>query len=283
MELIAGEPNYIVEHVRLWSLSFLRHLTRAPLQHESNCSFTFDFTQVYWNSRLHTEHERLVQLFKPNDVIADVFAGVGPFAIPAAKKGCAVFANDLNPNSYKYLSVNIDQNRVEDLVRPSCEDGRDFIRTVARRAAAEPFAAYTGPRLTRTQQRAQRRAREDGDHAPGAIQSAGHSGQSEGQPAPRRTVNHFVMNLPDSAITFLDSFRGILSASREGSLADDDVGVARDLSGVYDDLLPMVHCHCFTRELQFADAEKDIRQVRSLAVYSSFPGKIILMTLLPAR
>lgn len=84
-------------------------------QHESNCAFTFDFTRVYWNSRLHAEHERLVQLFEPEDVIADVFAGVGPFALPAAKKGCGVMANDLNPDSYKYLAQNIQNNKVIDL------------------------------------------------------------------------------------------------------------------------------------------------------------------------
>lgn len=61
---------------------------------------------------MHTEHERLVQTFKPEEAIADVFAGVGPFAIPAAKKGCAVLANDLNPESAKYLSINVTNNRV---------------------------------------------------------------------------------------------------------------------------------------------------------------------------
>jgi tRNA (guanine37-N1)-methyltransferase len=69
---------------------------------------------VYWNSRLHTEHDRLVKLFKPEDLIADVFAGVGPFAIPAAKKGCAILANDLNPNSAKYLQRNADDNKVRE-------------------------------------------------------------------------------------------------------------------------------------------------------------------------
>ena len=81
-------------------------------KHESDCRFLFDFSRVYWNSRLHTEHGRLVDLFKPEDVVADVFAGVGPFAIPAAKKGCGVFANDLNPNSYEYLEKNIVGNKV---------------------------------------------------------------------------------------------------------------------------------------------------------------------------
>ena len=67
---------------------------------------------MYWNSRLHTEHERLVQLFSADDVIADVFSGVGPFALPAAKKGCGVLANDLNPESYKWLLHNIGSNKV---------------------------------------------------------------------------------------------------------------------------------------------------------------------------
>lgn len=86
-------------------------LIRAS-QSENDCRFTFDFREVYWNSRLHTEHERLITKFDKGDLVADVFAGVGPFAIPAAKKGCAVLANDLNPSSHKYLTLNIAENRV---------------------------------------------------------------------------------------------------------------------------------------------------------------------------
>jgi tRNA (guanine37-N1)-methyltransferase len=111
MELLAGEPNYIVEHVR--SPPFLCLLnTNHTKQSESDCRFTFDFSRVYWNSRLHTEHARLVDMFQPHELVADVFAGVGPFALPAAKKGCAVLANDLNPESYKYLTLNIKDNKV---------------------------------------------------------------------------------------------------------------------------------------------------------------------------
>ncbi|CAG8701993.1 5848_t:CDS:2, partial [Scutellospora calospora] len=105
MEILAGENNMITE------------------VKESNCRFRFDFSQVYWNSRLHTEHGRLLSMFKKGDV----FAGVGPFAIPAAKKGCIVYANDLNPASYNYLMENIKLNKVHDKVYPYNLDGKLFI------------------------------------------------------------------------------------------------------------------------------------------------------------
>ena len=57
---------------------------------EHGCVYEFDFSKVYWNSRLQTEHKRLADKFTPSDVVCDMFSGVGPFAIPAAKKGCLV-------------------------------------------------------------------------------------------------------------------------------------------------------------------------------------------------
>ena len=84
---------------------------------------------MYWNSRLHTEHERIVNLLTPGEVLADVFAGVGPFALPAAKKGCAVLANDLNPNSFKYLSSNIKDNDVSSLSNVTTVDANNLSRS----------------------------------------------------------------------------------------------------------------------------------------------------------
>ncbi len=101
----------MLSHMLVRMLSFVFSAYSAP-KHESNCRFTFDFSQVYWNSRLHPEHDRIVKLLDPSDILADVFAGVGPFAIPAAKLGCGIFANDLNPNSAKYLSQNVVNNNV---------------------------------------------------------------------------------------------------------------------------------------------------------------------------
>lgn len=91
-------------------------------------TYEFDFSRVYWNPRLSTEHQRVVQLVKRGDMVFDVFAGVGPFAIPAARVGANIFANDLNPESYRWLQHNCKLNKVESKVKTFNLDGRAFIQ-----------------------------------------------------------------------------------------------------------------------------------------------------------
>lgn len=81
-------------------------------QKENDCIFRFDYSKVYWNSRLREEHRRLSQMFKPGEVVCDVMAGIGPFAVPAGKRGVFVWANDMNPESYRYLKDAIRINKV---------------------------------------------------------------------------------------------------------------------------------------------------------------------------
>ncbi|KAK9368791.1 Met-10+ like-protein-domain-containing protein [Lipomyces kononenkoae] len=195
MEVLAGEPDFNVE------------------QHESNCRFQFDFSKVYWNSRLHTEHDRLISTFKPGEAVCDVFAGVGPFAVPAGKRNVIVLANDLNKNSFDSMVHNIKLNKVEKTVIPYNLDGREFIRISRRelKSLAETKKTLVIPARSRHAKD------DDGKRKIEVIQ------------IPSR-YSHYVMNLPDSAITFLDAFRGLH--------ADDDD---------YDDdtKLPYIHVHCF--------------------------------------
>jgi hypothetical protein len=71
---------------------------------------------VYWNSRLEREHSRLTAtyLHGTTTTVCDMMAGIGPFAVPAAQEGCTVYANDLNPNSTRYLAMNAVTNKVSD-------------------------------------------------------------------------------------------------------------------------------------------------------------------------
>ena len=87
------------------------------------CVFAFDYSKVYWNSKLDTEHARIVDLFQPGEVVCDVMAGIGPFAVPAGKKGVFVWANDKNPESYRYLQDAIQRNKVRFLPDWCCKPG----------------------------------------------------------------------------------------------------------------------------------------------------------------
>ncbi|GAQ87203.1 hypothetical protein KFL_003380080 [Klebsormidium nitens] len=119
-EVLAGDPSTVTE----------------VKQHSAR--FQLDYAQVYWNSRLEFEHSRLVDQFAREDVICDMFAGIGPFAIPAALKGCAVYANDLNPQSTHYLAINSKLNKVAHRIRVSTLDAREFVRSLVRPAESQP-------------------------------------------------------------------------------------------------------------------------------------------------
>nr|XP_054305206.1 tRNA (guanine(37)-N1)-methyltransferase isoform X1 [Pongo pygmaeus] len=152
MEVLSGEQNMMTK-VR-----------------ENNYTYEFDFSKVYWNPRLSTEHSRITELLKPGDVLFDVFAGVGPFAIPVAKKNCTVFANDLNPESHKWLLYNCKLNKVDQKVKVFNLDGKDFLQ---------------GP------------VKEE------LMQLLGLSKE-------RKPSVHVVMNLPAKAIEFLSAFKCLL-------------------------------------------------------------------------
>ena len=134
---------------------------------------------------------------------------------------------------------------MSDIVRVYCEDGHDFIRAAVRRAYDEPFPPFSRPPASRTQQDKERRRAQNP-----AIKGIAADAVKAVKP-PRRRISHFVMNLPDTAIQFLNAFRGLLSDR------------TRDLGETYN-IMPVVHCHCFTRELEPQEAEKDIREASPL-------------------
>ncbi|GMF80336.1 unnamed protein product [Aspergillus oryzae] len=202
------------------------------IQHEQDCEFRFDYSRVYWNSRLETEHRRLVNKFRPGEMVCDVMAGVGPFAVPAGKKKIFVWANDLNPHGYEVMQDAIRRNKVNKFVTPFNKDGRAFIRWSANELL------QTEP-VTVAIQKKQRR-----------------SAQKEETPAPPAEVykrptlfGHYVMNLPANAIEFLDAFPGVY-AGKESLFAPHTSTP-----------LPMVHVYCFSGHSEDeVDDHKDICQ-----------------------
>ncbi|PKA52631.1 tRNA (guanine(37)-N1)-methyltransferase 1 [Apostasia shenzhenica] len=97
---------------------------------ENGLRFQVDLAKVFWNSRLATERQRLVSCFASSDVVCDVFSGVGPITISAAKKVKYVYANDINPHAVEYLERNVILNKLDRKVKVFNMDGRRFIESL---------------------------------------------------------------------------------------------------------------------------------------------------------
>ncbi|KAK4475282.1 hypothetical protein MN116_002353 [Schistosoma mekongi] len=239
MELLAGVPDYITS---------LR---------ENNITFHLDISKVYWNSRLGTEHRRVANGLRPplpfdspsltprlipgdRVVVYDVFAGVGPFSIPAGRAGCHVLANDLNPDSFIWLKKNITQNasRKRPLNNITCYnmDGREFIREIL----LPHYRKYGNSDLIKST-----------DCDPVSL-----------------SIDRFVviMNLPQLAIEFLDSFvlpQHCMTSSDDYSyvtahLKDSSVIRQKFFKPLY------IYCYCFMRRNIESEQTVQIRLAKAL-------------------
>ncbi|XVF88485.1 hypothetical protein PTKIN_Ptkin19aG0055100 [Pterospermum kingtungense] len=282
-QILAGESNMVTE------------------VKQYGATFKLDYSLVYWNSRLEHEHIRLVSLFQPGEIVCDMFAGIGPFAIPAAQKGCLVNANDLNPDSVRYLKINAKINKVDDCVFAYNMDARKFISELmavpvcennlesddsmikacdscsikiiedvkaedTKLGVEEKEAA--GNDVKNGQEGMQNPSRnvdgsivaskrhpdcsteENGNDHNGHKKKGNTNKRMKGSDLPKAKawehVDHVIMNLPASALQFLDAFRGAISRK------------------CWKGPLPLVHCYCFiraneTNEMIISEAESALK------------------------
>lgn len=85
---------------------------------EHGCRYKVDPTKVYFSERFATERERVISQIEDGEKVLVMFAGVGPFAIMAARNANPekVVAIEKNPEGAEYLKQNIKLNKVEDIV-----------------------------------------------------------------------------------------------------------------------------------------------------------------------
>ena len=81
---------------------------------ENGCRFIVDVEKAFFSPRLSTERERIANLVDDNDVIINMFGGVGMFSLLAArKKSCTVYNIDINPVATKLCEENIKLNKLK--------------------------------------------------------------------------------------------------------------------------------------------------------------------------
>jgi tRNA (guanine37-N1)-methyltransferase len=181
-ELLAGSPSLVTE----------------VKQH--GVPFKLDFGEVYWNSRLEAEHKRMVESIRPGEILCDAMAGVGPFAVPAGRAGIRTYANDLNPKCYEYMKINARAAKVKGRVKCYNMCARAFIRALLKYGPGPPPEEDA------------RKPADDGkkekEKKPVARWAATGDDDDDGDPPAGAVFDHVTMNLPASAIEFLDVFKG---------------------------------------------------------------------------
>ncbi|KAI3775494.1 hypothetical protein L1987_50072 [Smallanthus sonchifolius] len=181
-----------------------------------------------------------------------MFAGIGPFAIPAAQKRCLVYANDLNPDSVRYLKINADINKVNNNIHAYNMDARIFmsqLMTVPPGESKLVDSSLVSSAKCSVQENinanTEERNSENGDlkcvDAHVAVKTKGSKNKRIKTSVSFTNkswehIDHVIMNLPASALQFLDVFRGLVQRKYwKGSL-------------------PWIHCYCFIRANETQDS-----------------------------
>lgn len=116
IEFLVGEDNPIVEHK------------------EHGVTYKFDITKIMFSKGNINERKYLASLVKPNEIIVDMFAGIGYFSLPVARNAspAKIYSIEINPISYDFLVQNIRINQFEGLIIPINGDSKIEVPKLAK-------------------------------------------------------------------------------------------------------------------------------------------------------
>jgi Predicted methyltransferase len=108
LELLSGENNAITVYK------------------EHGCAFKVDVINTYFSPRLSTERLRISKLIGPNEVIVNMFGGVGTFSIIISRnnKSSIIYSIDSNPKAHDLCKENIEINKLTSNVFPILGDAK---------------------------------------------------------------------------------------------------------------------------------------------------------------
>ncbi|RBI60960.1 SAM-dependent methyltransferase [halophilic archaeon] len=164
---------------------------------EYGCEFVLDVAQVYFSPRLATERHRVAEQVEADERAFDMFAGVGPFVVPFAKRGAEAVGVDINEAAIEYLRENARRNGVADRVTAIHGDVREVVSGSSRAKRSD--------------------------------------GVRDDLPDYRNWADRIVMNLPHSADEFLDT--AVLLASDDCTVHYYDIQHEDDPFGPGEDAI----------------------------------------------
>lgn len=105
----------------------------STIHKEYGCVYHVDPQIAYFTPRLSEERHRIATLPQDGEVIVDMFASIGAFALQIAKTNphVTIYAIDINPAAYHFLQRNIAANHVAHVIYPRQGDVRDVTKDLA--------------------------------------------------------------------------------------------------------------------------------------------------------
>lgn len=87
---------------------------------ENKIKYQFDFTKIMFAKGNVSERKYLPELVQKDEIIIDMFAGIGYFSLAIAKFSSPkmIYSVELNPESFKYLVKNIEINKLNQKITP---------------------------------------------------------------------------------------------------------------------------------------------------------------------
>lgn len=106
-------------------MKFLYGNNAETIHIENRIKYKLNVEKIMFSSGNIDERIRMAGVAKKDEVVVDMFAGIGYFTLPiAVYSGAKVYACEINPLAYRYLKENIKLNGVEELVEARLGDCR---------------------------------------------------------------------------------------------------------------------------------------------------------------
>ncbi|MFC4438875.1 MULTISPECIES: class I SAM-dependent methyltransferase [Natrialbaceae] len=127
VETVLNKESKVKGETRVRDWDRLAGEDTEVVHREYGCEFVLDLAEVYFSPRLATERHRVAERVTSGERAFDMFAGVGPFVIPFAKRGADCVGVDVNETAIDYLRENARRNDVEDRITAICADVREVV------------------------------------------------------------------------------------------------------------------------------------------------------------
>ena len=83
---------------------------------EYGFKYKFDVAKIMWSKGNLNERIRIAKTVKSDQIVVDMFAGIGYFTIPISSKAKKVYAIELNPIAFHYLNENLKLNKIDNVI-----------------------------------------------------------------------------------------------------------------------------------------------------------------------